>query len=144
MRISDWSSDVCSSDLPELLRRLRERQADIRMVEMLSTRKLPGGAVAITSPRRSFAMRGMRPEALLDVVAAADGILVEHDPPRTAPKARRMTPAARALDNDGRVAYIAGLSATVSSGEPPGVVVADASFIERLRRDRHEIGRAHV
>src|SRR3546814_19198143 len=51
-----------------------------------------------------------------------------------------MTPAARALDNDGRVAYIAGLSATVSSGEPPGVVVADASFIERLRRARHGQG----
>src|SRR3546814_1612643 len=51
-----------------------------------------------------------------------------------------MTPAARALDNDGRVAYIAGLAAAVSSGEPPGVVVADASFIERLRRARHGQG----
>ena len=124
----------------DLLQRLRERQADVRLVEMLSSRGLPKGAVAISSPRRSFAMRGMRPEALLDAIAAADGILVEHDTPRTAPKARRMTPAARAVDNDGRVAYVAGLSATVSSGEPPGMVVADAPFIARLRHARHAQG----
>ena len=124
----------------ELLRRLRERQADIRMVEVLSPRALPDCAVVITSPRRSFAMRGMRPEALLAAIADADGILVELDPPRTAPKARRMTPATRALDSDGRVAHIAGLSATVSSGEPPGVVVADAAFIERLRQVRRNQG----
>src|SRR3546814_13909828 len=31
MRISDWSSDVCSSDL-ELIRRLRERGASVRCV----------------------------------------------------------------------------------------------------------------
>src|SRR3546814_12531526 len=45
MRISDWSSDVCSSDLPETL---RNEPQTTRMSNMLSFRKIAAGAAALS------------------------------------------------------------------------------------------------
>src|SRR3546814_16233716 len=49
MRISDWSSDVCSSDLEELLEILRNR---VRMYEVMREEFEAVEAVAVT-PRRT-------------------------------------------------------------------------------------------
>src|SRR3546814_7934909 len=107
MRISDWSSDVCSSDLSD-------------------------------------------PARLLARVAAADGVLIEHDVPSGGQDSGRIASALRAFDQDGRVVYAGGLAPAVSYGEPPGMLVAPAALIERARELRAlrgttpQIGRAHV
>src|SRR3546814_16820459 len=51
MRISDWSSDVCSSDLPPLQMVRRERTADCAAVRA----RAPGGAMRDLLRRTRFA-----------------------------------------------------------------------------------------
>src|SRR3546814_7259759 len=44
MRISDWSSDVCSSDLPEILLRMQNKEAEGLGIP------LPSGQAAVFEP----------------------------------------------------------------------------------------------
>src|SRR3546814_15913984 len=69
MRISDWSSDVCSSDLLEALGETRNRAGDGERHGLLAHAGVEHGAVL--EPARivdedDVGGRGMRPLALLD------------------------------------------------------------------------------
>ena len=120
----------------EFERRLRDRQAELSMLDEYAERPLPARAVVVTSARRSFAADSGRPRALLARVAAADGVLVEHDMPPGARDGSHIPPALRALDTQGRVVYIGNLAPAISCGESPGIVVSEPAFIERLRQLR--------
>ncbi len=123
-------------------RRMRERGADVSPLDPDLARPLPPGAVVVTSARRAFEAGSARPQRLLDAVAAADGVLVEHAPPSAASDDDRLAPALRALDAEGRVIHVGSLVRAVSCGEPPGVVATVPAVIERLRQLRRSQGAA--
>jgi len=127
---------------PEFERRLRERHAEVRYLDPDLRDPLPAGAVVVTSGRHGFAAESGHPRRLLAHVAAADGVLIEHDVPAGVQDGGRVAPALRAFDRDGRVVYVGGLAPTASCGEPPGVLVAPAAFIERARQLRRGQGTA--
>src|SRR3546814_2486747 len=58
MRISDWSSDVCSSDLPEVVANILA-SALAALAEHLAARTEPGGVIAL-----SGILDGQQPELL--------------------------------------------------------------------------------
>ncbi len=116
--------------------RMRERNADVTMLDAWADRPLPSGAVVVTSARRSYPASSKLPRALLAKVAAADGVLVEHDMPPGTRDGSHAAPALRALDDGGRVVYVGRLAPAVSCGEPLGMVVTVPAFIERLRQLR--------
>lgn len=125
---------------PEFERRLRERNADVHLLDPELRSPLPPGAVVVTSGRHGFAAESGYPRQLLAQVVAADGLVVEHDVPAGVQDGGRVAPALRAFDRDGRVIYVGGLAPTASCGEPPGVLVAPAVFIERARQLRRSQG----
>ena len=120
----------------EFERRMRDRQAELSMLDSHDGQALPRGAVVVTSARRSFAADTLRSRALLARVAAADGVLVEHDMPPGARDGSHVSPALRALDSERRVVYVGNLAPAISCGESPGMVVSEPAFIERLRQLR--------
>lgn len=120
----------------EFERRMRDRQADLSMLESHDGKPLPHGAVVVTSARRSSAASSSRPRDLLARLAEADAVLVEHDMPPGARDGSQIQPALRAMDSDHRVVYIGSLAPAVAWGESPGIVVSEASFIARLRQIR--------
>ena len=122
--------------------RMRERNADVSMLDAWADQALPSGAVVVTSARRSYPANSKHPRALLAKVAAADGVLVEHDMPPGTRDGSHAAPALRALDDGGRVVYVGSLAPTVSCGEPLGMVVTVPAFIERLRQLRRIQGTA--
>ncbi len=126
----------------EFERRLRERQVDVSLLEPDLARPLPPGAMVVTSARRAFEAGSTQPQRLLDAVAAADGVLVEHEAPSAATGHERLAPALRALDTEGRVIHVGSLARSVSCGEPPGVIAAVPAVIERLRQARRAQGTA--
>src|SRR3546814_17405035 len=81
---------------------------------------LPQGAVVVTSRRHGFASGSNDPARLLARVAAADGVLIEHDVPSGVQDSGRIASALRAFDQDARVVYAGGLAPAVSYGDPPG------------------------
>ncbi|WP_386068215.1 PLP-dependent aminotransferase family protein [Tahibacter sp. UC22_41] len=123
-------------------RRLRERHAEVSMLDPDLREPLPPGAVVVTSCRYGFAAGSAYPGRLLARVAAADGLVIEHDVPAGVQDGGRIAPALRAFDQEGRVVYVGGLAPAVSCGEPPGVLVAAAAFIERARQLRRSQGTA--
>lgn len=127
---------------PEFERRMRERQADVSVLDPELRRPPPNGAVVVTSARHGFAAESPYPRKLLAAVAAADAVLIEHDVPPGVQDGGRVAPALRAFDRHGRVVHVGSLAPAVSCGEPPGVVVADAAFIERVRQLRRNQGAA--
>ena len=120
----------------EFERRMRDRQAELSMLDSHDGQALPRGAVVVTSARRSFAADALRSRTLLAQVAAADGVLVEHDMPPGARDGSHVAPALRALDGERRVVYVGSLAPVIACGESPGVVVSEPAFIERLRQLR--------
>lgn len=124
----------------EFVRRLRERQADLSMLDPTLAQALPPGAVVVTSARRSFPADSPFPRRLLAAVAAADGVLVEHDMPPGARDGSHAAPALRAIDPVGRVVYVGCLAPVVSCGEPLGMVVAVPAFVDRVRELRNGQG----
>src|SRR3546814_10469774 len=66
MRISDWSSDVCSSDLPRLIRAawtLRKRQSDLCSLRPISLRRIfMANQLSVTSPPRPAAATTKAPQ----------------------------------------------------------------------------------
>src|SRR3546814_18087488 len=82
---------------------------------------LPQGAVVVTSRRHGFASGSNDPARLLARVAAADGVLIEHDVPSGVQDSGRIASALRAFDQDGRVVYAGGLAPAGSSGDPQGM-----------------------
>lgn len=124
----------------QLESRLRERHADISLLDPELATPLPHGAVVVTSARRAFEAGSPWPRRLLDALANADGVLVEHDMPSAAVDGKRIAPALRALDTGGRVIHIGGPARIVSSGEPPGVITTEPAVIERLRQLRRQQG----
>ncbi|MGB0135484.1 PLP-dependent aminotransferase family protein [Dokdonella sp.] len=120
----------------EFERRMRDRQADISMLDDYLDRPLPRSAVVVTSARRSFPSNSRRPRELLTLIEAADGVLVEHDMPPGARDGSHIAPALRAMDVQGRVVYIGNLSPAVSCGESFGIVASAPAFIDRLRQIR--------
>lgn len=125
---------------PAFERRLRERHADISILDPELREPLPAGAIVVTSCRHGFAAGSNHPGRLLARVAAADGLLIEHDVPAGVQDGGRIAPALRAFDREGRVVYVGGLAPAVSCDEPPGVLVAPAAFIERARLLRRNQG----
>ncbi len=125
---------------PEFERRMKERQADITWLDPDLARALPPGAVVVTSARRSFPAGSPRLRRLLAAVSAADGVLVEHDMPPGARDGSQASPALRAMDEAGRVVFVASLAPVVSCGEPLGMVVTLPALIERLRQLRRAQG----
>src|SRR3546814_14701994 len=73
MRISDWSSDVCSSDLERLLRRPGRRQAHDRARgrRLADPHRLPDGPCRRPEPlallRLQWALEGMNKAIALDL-----------------------------------------------------------------------------
>lgn len=120
----------------EFERRMRDRQAELSMLDAYDDRPLPRAAVVVTSARRSFAADSNRPRALLAMVAAADGVLVEHDMPPGARDGSRVPPALRAIDMERRVVYVGNLAPAISCGESLGIAVSEPAFIERMRQLR--------
>ena len=121
-------------------RRLRERHADISVLDPELRETLPEGAVVVTSCRHGYAAGSAHPGKLLERVIAANGVLIEHDVPAGVQDGGRVAPALRAFDQDGRVVYVGGLAPAVSCGEPPGILVASADVIERARLLRRSQG----
>ena len=121
-------------------RRLRERHADVSILDPDLRAPLPDGAVVVTSCRHGFAAGSTTPNKLLDYVTAANGVLIEHDVPAGVQDGGRVAPALRAFDQEGRVVHVGGFAPAVSCGEPPGVLVASADFIERARQLRRSQG----
>src|SRR3546814_12784954 len=77
MRISDWSSDVCSSDL-NLARRRPVRSAEQRLAGMIGKQK-PGAR------SRHRIVEGDRPQTVgIEKITARSRILVDRDEQRTA------------------------------------------------------------
>src|SRR3546814_4898621 len=70
MRISDWSSDVCSSDLPELSKRLADRGG---------VRIRFGGSAWLPSGRKCSGRDDLLPSAARDLQCA--GAPCDGDPP---------------------------------------------------------------
>ena len=122
--------------------RMRERNADVSMLDAWADGGLPTGAVVVTSARRSYPADSKYPRALLANVATADGVLVEHDMPPGTRDGSHAAPALRALDDGGRVVHVGSLAPAVSCGEPLGMVVTVPAFIERLRQLRRIQGTA--
>ncbi len=120
----------------EFERRLRERLASVSMLDPDLRQPLPHGAVVVTSARRTFAADSDMPRRLLAAIAAAEGVLIEHDMPPGARDGSHASPALRAMDDHGRVVYVGSLAPVVSCGEPLGMVVAAPAMIERLRELR--------
>ncbi|HET9032871.1 MAG TPA: PLP-dependent aminotransferase family protein [Dokdonella sp.] len=120
----------------EFERRMRDRHAELSMLDDHDGKPLPQRAVVVTSARRSSAADSDRPRALLARVAEADAVLVEHDMPPGARDGSNVPPALRALDEEGRVVHVGTLSPAVSCGESPGIIVSETAFIERLRQLR--------
>lgn len=120
----------------EFARRMRDRQADLSMLDSYEGKALPAGAVVVSSARRGFAAGSQRPRDLLAQVAAADAVLVEHDMPPGARDGSHVPPALRAIDDEHRVVYVGSLAPAISCGEAPGIVVSEPIFIERLRQLR--------
>ena len=125
---------------PAFERRLRERHAEVSMLDPELREPLPAGAVVVTSCRHGFAAGSIHPGRLLARVAAADGLVIEHDVPAGVQDGGRIASALHAFDQEGRVVYVGGLAPAVSCGEPPGVLVASADFIERARQLRRNQG----
>lgn len=125
---------------PAFERRVRERHAEVSMLDPELREPLPAGAVVVTSGRHGFAAGSVHPGRLLARVAAADGVVIEHDVPAGVQDGGRIASALRAFDQEGRVVYVGGLAPAVSCGEPPGVLVAPADFIERARQLRRNQG----
>jgi len=125
---------------PEFERRMRERQADVRMLDPALAEPLPAGAVVVTSGRHGSAADSAYPRQLLARVVAADGLLIEHDVPAGVQDGGRVAPALRGFDHQGRVVYVGGLAPAATCGEPPGVLVGPAAFIERARQLRRSQG----
>lgn len=123
-------------------RRMRERGANVSLLDPDLVRPLPPGAVVVTSARRAFEAGSARPQRLLDAIATADGMLVEQDHSPVTLEGQRIALALRAVDDDGRVIHIGIPSRTVSCGEPLAVVVAAPVFIDRLRQLRRIQGTA--
>ncbi len=120
----------------EFERRMRDRQADLSMLDDYDDKPLPRSAVVITSARRSFPAESNRPRSLLAKVAQADAVLVEHDMPAGARDGSHVPPALRAMDREGRVVHVGNLAPAISCGEAPGIIVSEPAFIERLRQLR--------
>ena len=120
----------------EFERRMRDRHADLSMLDDYDGKPLPRSAVVITSARRSFPADSNRPRALLAKVAEADAVLVEHDMPAGARDGSHVPPALRAMDGEGRVVYVGNLAPAISCGEAPGIIVSEPAFIDRLRQLR--------
>ncbi|MEP6882449.1 MAG: PLP-dependent aminotransferase family protein [Dokdonella sp.] len=120
----------------EFERRMRDRQADLSMLDDYDDKPLPRSAVVITSARRSFPAESNRPRSLLAKVAEADAVLVEHDMPAGARDGSHVPPALRAMDREGRVVHVGNLAPAISCGEAPGIIVSEPAFIERLRQLR--------
>ena len=126
----------------EFERRMRERNADVSMLGDYTGKPLPDSAVVVTSARRSYPAGSPEPRDLLARVAAVDGVLVEHDMPPGARDGSPVSPALRALDEDGRVVYVGNLAPAISCGEPLGIVATVPGFIEGLRQLRRVQGTA--
>ena len=127
---------------PAFERRLRERHAEVSILDPDLREPLPEGAVVVTSCRHGFPAGSRYPSDLLDRVIAVNGVLIEHDVPAGVQDGGRIAPALRAFDHDGRVIYVGSFAPAVSCGEPPGVLVASAEFIERARQLRRNQGSA--
>lgn len=125
-----------------LERRLRERHADISLLDPELRAPLPPGAVVVTSRRHGSAAGSTWPTRLLAHVAAADGVVIEHDIPAGVQDGGRVAPALRAFDQQDRVVYVGGFAPAVSCGEPPGILVAPPEVIERARQLRRNQGTA--
>lgn len=121
----------------EFERRMRDRQADLSMLDAHDGKPLPSGAVVVSSCKRSYAANSSRPRQLLARIAAANAVLVEHDMPAGARDGSHLAPALRAIDSGRRVVYVGSFAPAISCGEAPGMIVSDADFIERLRQLRH-------
>lgn len=120
--------------------RMLERLADLSLLDPSMQQPLPAGAVVVTSARRTYPADSALPRRLLAAVAAAGGVLVEHDMPPGARDGSHAAPALRAHDSEGRVVYVGCLAPVVSSGEPLGMVVAVPAFVDRLRELRNGQG----
>lgn len=120
----------------EFERRMRDRQAELSMLDNYDSAPLPRGAVVVSSSRRSFAANSQRPRRLLAQISEADAVLVEHDMPAAVRDGSSISPALRAMDRERRVVYVGSFAPTVSCGEAPGIIVSESHFIERLRQLR--------
>jgi len=125
---------------PAFERRLRERHAEVSILDPDLREPLPEGAVVVTSCRHGFATDSSYPGRLLDCVAAANGVLIEHDVPAGVQDGGRIAPALRAIDHDSRVIHVGSFAPAVSCGEPLGVLVASADVIARARQLRRNQG----
>lgn len=101
---------------------------------------LPQRAVVFTGARRSPLFQRPEPRRLLEVVTAADGIIIEHAMLPGMFDEAATTSALRAMDSSGRVIHVGSLASWLSCDNPLGLVVAAAPLIERLRQSQRALG----
>lgn len=125
---------------PEFEHRMRVRRAELSWLDPHLRTPLPHGAVVVTSARHGFDIDSELPRRLLERVAEADAVLIEHDVPAGVQDGGRVAPALRAFDTAGRVVHVGSLAPAACCGESPGLLSAPAAVIERARELRRSQG----
>jgi len=126
----------------ETRRRLQERQL-VLLEETALNAGLPRGTLCITNPNRagsSSARERQRAQLLLAAAREADGFVIDRFPFPEVQESTPFVPPLRALGGQRNVLHLAALSSVASCGAGPGLIVADARIIERLRLHRRRQG----
>jgi len=130
---------------PDLRQMLRRRGADIHHQPvdehgLIVDDRLDGAELIFTTPSHQYPTGATlsleRRRALVALARGHDAILVEDDIDCEANYIEPAPPALKALDADGRVIYVAGLSKILGPALRLGFVVASPDLLEELRKVR--------
>lgn len=136
-------ADAVDSDVR---RHLLERQANVLTVGadlLKAAQDCPSGTVIVVAAHRFAGLDSttrQRAQALLQLAAERDAVIVEFTIAPELKESRRASLSLRAIDASGRVVFVSGLSAVASIGTPPGFVNGDARLTERIRQLRRMTG----
>jgi GntR family transcriptional regulator/MocR family aminotransferase len=108
---------------------ITEKLADADILYVTPSHQIP---TAVTMPLE-------RRQALMEAARRDNFVIVEDDYECETSYMEHALPALRSMDADGRVIYVASFSSVLAPGVRLGFIVANAEFIDRARRLRHDI-----